>query len=267
MSTVEFLETGFGSLSYEDTGGNGRLILCVPGMGDLRTVYRFVGPAFQSQGYRVVSMDVRGMGASSQSWPDYSESAIASDMVELIRKINRGPAIIIGNSISAGAAVCAAADHPELVSALVLIGPFARQVPISRLMVALFRLAIGGPWGASTWANYQARKLYPTFRPGDMVDYSAKLKQNLHEVGRMKAFRKMTKTDHRVSESKLSDVRVPALIVMGTRDPDFSDPAAEARLLSGSLRGKFEMVEGAGHYPQAEMPKEFMEIVTPFLER
>lgn len=267
MGTVEYLETELGKISYEDTGGDGKLILCVPGMGDLREVYRFVGPALHAQGYRVVSMDIRGMGKSSASWPDYSESAIASDMAALIRKLDNGPGVIIGNSISAGAAVCAAADNPELVSSLVLIGPFARQVTVSRMMVMLFRLAIGGPWGASTWVNYQAGKLYPTIKPDDIAEYSTSVKRNLQEGGRMSGFRKMAKTDHRLSESKLSEVSVPALIVMGTKDPDFPDPAAEAELLSERLRGEFKLIEGAGHYPQAEMPKVFLDTVMPFLKR
>jgi pimeloyl-ACP methyl ester carboxylesterase len=43
---------------------------------------------------------------------------------------------------------------------------------------------------------------------------------------------------------------------MGTKDPDFPDPAAEARLIAGRLRGDVVMIEGAGHYPQAEFAEE-----------
>jgi hypothetical protein len=42
---------------------------------------------------------------------------------------------------------------------------------------------------------------------------------------------------------------------MGSRDPDFKDPAAEARWIADRVRGRVFMVEGAGHYPQAEMPE------------
>jgi pimeloyl-ACP methyl ester carboxylesterase len=41
---------------------------------------------------------------------------------------------------------------------------------------------------------------------------------------------------------------------MGTRDPDFSDAAAEARWLAGQLGADSLLVDGAGHYPQTEMP-------------
>jgi pimeloyl-ACP methyl ester carboxylesterase len=52
----------------------------------------------------------------------------------------------------------------------------------------------------------------------------------------------------------VSQSRVPALVVMGSRDPDFPDAAAEARWLAGELGADSLIVEGAGHYPHAEMP-------------
>jgi hypothetical protein len=40
---------------------------------------------------------------------------------------------------------------------------------------------------------------------------------------------------------------------MGSRDPDFKQPAEEARWVAGQLGGEVVMVEGAGHYPHTEM--------------
>ncbi len=44
---------------------------------------------------------------------------------------------------------------------------------------------------------------------------------------------------------------------MGSKDPDFPSPEAEARLLAEHLSGEVAIIEGAGHYPQAEMPEQF----------
>jgi pimeloyl-ACP methyl ester carboxylesterase len=44
------------------------------------------------------------------------------------------------------------------------------------------------------------------------------------------------------------------LVVMGERDPDFADPAAEARWIAERLHGEVVLVPGAGHYPQVEEP-------------
>ena len=45
-------------------------------------------------------------------------------------------------------------------------------------------------------------------------------------------------------------------MIMGSKDPDFPDPQAEASLVADRLRGKFVMIDGAGHYPHAEVPRE-----------
>ncbi len=267
MAQTEFLERNGGRIAYEDSGGAGPLVLCVPGMGDLRSVYRFAVPAFAAHGYRTVTMDVRGMGDSSVSWSDYSESAIGSDILALVEHLHAGPAIVIGNSISGGAAIWAAAERPDLVARLVLVAPFGRQVPLPRFKIFLFRLALARPWGASTWANYQAEKLYPSAKPGDWEDHRRSVLANLREPGRMKAFQRMAGTDHRSAEVRLPRVRVPVLVVMGTADPDFPDPRAEAALLAGRLHASTILLEGAGHYPQAEVPRAFSDGVLEFLGR
>jgi pimeloyl-ACP methyl ester carboxylesterase len=54
---------------------------------------------------------------------------------------------------------------------------------------------------------------------------------------------------------------------MGERDPDFPDPAAEARLIAGRLNAEVVIVPGAGHYPQAEYPEVVTPAVLAFLAR
>lgn len=267
MSELKFLNRNEGKIAYEDSGTGGTLVVCAPGMGDLRSVYRFVAPEFAARGYRMVTLDVRGMGDSSVAWRDYSESAIGSDLVALIEHLAAGPAIVIGNSISAGAAVWAAAERPDLVAGLVLVGPSVRQLPVSRFKLFFYRLALARPWGASVWANYQAKRLYPSVKPDDLESYHRAILANLREPGRMKAFQRMAGTDHRAAEARLARIRTPVLIVMGGADADFPDPKAEADLLAGRLHGTAVVLDGAGHYPQAEMPAAFSDRVLEFLGR
>ena len=77
--------------------------------------------------------------------------------------------------------------------------------------------------------------------------------------GHWRAFTATTHTSHAPVEARLGEVRAPALVVMGSRDPDFRDPKAEAELIAGRLDAEMLMVPDAGHYPQVEYP----EIVTP----
>ena len=254
-----------GEIAYDDTGGSGLVVICLPGMGQLRSIYRFVTPGLRDAGYRVVTMDIRGMGNSTSRWSDYSESAIASDVVALVEQLQVKQVVIIGNSISAGAAVCASADHPDVVSGLVLVGPFVRQVPIPWWKVLAFRLAIAGPWGLGTWVNYQAQKLYPKSKPADLDEYNKALRNNLQESGRMDAFRRMATTDHRSSDARLDKVKTPVLVIMGGADPDFPNPEAEGKQIAQKLGGQLDLLPGLGHYPQAEEPDAFLNSMVKFL--
>lgn len=130
----------------------------------------------------------------------------------------------------------------------------------------LFRLALMQPWGAGFWTNYQGKNLYPSAKPADMDSFNNAVRAMLHEPGRLKALQRMAATDHRAAEARLDQVRVPSLIIMGGADPDFPDPLSEAELVANRLQGKSVILEGAGHFPQAEVPSAFDDQVLDFLK-
>ena len=250
---TQFVDLTEGKLAYDETG-SGPLVVCVPGMGDLRGEYRFLVPQLVAAGYRVVTMDVRGHGETSVSWKDYSVAGVGSDILALIRHLDAGPAIVVGNSMAAGAAIWAAAEAPELVSGLALIGPAVRGE-----MNLGYRLLVGAlfarPWGPAAWLRYY-QGLFPARKPEDLAAYAAALKHNLSQPGRLEALHADDAGIQSFFRSpRLSQVHLPTLVVMGTRDPDFKDPQAEAEWVAAQLGGACRMVEGAGHYPQSEMPE------------
>ncbi|CAN5856066.1 alpha/beta hydrolase [soil metagenome] len=262
MNTYSLAHQG-GTLVYDEIG-DGPLVICVPSMGDLRAEYRFLAPQLAASGYRVISLDVRGHGATSANWPDYSVGAIGSDLLALLRSLNAGPAIIIGTSMAAGAAVWAAAEAPELVSGLVLIGPFVHGEP-SRLGKLLYTALFARPWGAAMWLWYYST-LYPTKKPADFAQYSAALRANLAEPERMKALWRMITASKAAAASRLAQVTAPVFVLMGSKDPDFKTPEVEAQWVAENLRGKYKMIPGAGHYPQAEMPEVTAPLILEFLQ-
>jgi pimeloyl-ACP methyl ester carboxylesterase len=252
----KFLARPGGRIAYDDAG-EGRLAVLVPGMGDLRAEYRLLVPELLAAGYRVVAMDVRGHGQSSTGWSDYSASAIGSDVVALLRQLDAGPALLVGTSMGAGVVAWAAAEAPDLVRGTVLVGPFVRDpvdMPKWKLAVMQAVMAVGfnGPWGPAAWGAYFA-SLFGT-APADLADYKAALVANLREPGRMDALRGMLSASKADAAARLHEVTAPVLVVMGTKDPDFTDPKREADAVAGLLRGSVLMVEGAGHYPQVEQP-------------
>lgn len=262
----QYLEHAGGRLAYDDSGGNGPLVLCVPGMGELRGEYRFLRPLLTEAGCRVVTLDVRGHGETSVRWPDYSVGAIGEDIVAVLRALKAGPAVVVGTSMAAGAAVCAAAAAPERVAGLVLIGPFVRDLQPAWQRQMLYNLLLARPWGVSVWARYFA-SLFPAVKPADFAAYTARQQSNLREPGRLDGLRAMMLASKQASESALAQVRAPVLVIMGTGDPDFKDPAAEARDLAGRLHGTVQLIERAGHYPQVEMPEQTGRAIAAFIQQ
>jgi pimeloyl-ACP methyl ester carboxylesterase len=286
--TTRFLEIGDGRIAYDDTAelgtvesgtvdsgtvesgagelgaGNGPVVLCTPGLGDHRASFRHLRPLLVEAGYRVVTMDLRGEGESTAHWPDYSTPAIASDIVALARHLNAGPIVLLSNSYTGGPSFLAAAEEPDLFSALVLTSPFARvqpplSAPLRAAMVAVSHITAG-------WVGYWST-LFKTRKPADFAQARKALAANLREPGRMAALRGMLASNQAPGEAAAPRVGCPVLVVMGSVDPDFKDPAAEGALVAGMVsNGRLHIVEGSGHYPQTEFPRETADAVIPFLK-
>jgi pimeloyl-ACP methyl ester carboxylesterase len=269
LPTTLFLERAGGRLSYDVTG-SGPLVVAAPGLGDLRASYRFVVPDLVAAGYRVATVDLRGHGSSSTGWSDYSETAVAEDLIALVEHLAApgARAVLIGNSYSGGAAVVAAASHPALVAGLVLSGAFVRDVPQTALQKASTWLVARTPFGRRLWNAY-VPSLYPGNKPADFPARHAALKTNLAEPGRFAAVAAMATGSHATAEAALPQVTAPTLVVMGTKDPDFPDPGAEAQLTADRLAGTADvvLVDGAGHYPHAQRADVVSPAITSFLHR
>jgi pimeloyl-ACP methyl ester carboxylesterase len=264
-ATTLYLARPDGRIAY-DVSGEGPLVICVPGMGDLRSSFRFLAPDLLATGYRVATMDLRGHGDSDATFAAYDDVATGTDLLALVRELGGGPAILVGNSMGAGAATWAAAEAPELVSGLVLIGPFVRNPPTSRASTLMFRAALLKPWGPAAWNAWYA-KLYPGTPPQDLDAHRARIRESLARPGHWKAFVATTHTTHAPVEARLGEVRAPALVVMGDKDPDFKDPAAEAAFVGERLGAAVVMVPGTGHYPHVQAPATVTPAVVDFLAR
>ncbi|AXH95482.1 alpha/beta fold hydrolase [Ornithinimicrobium avium] len=167
------LDRDDGQIAYEILG-EGPLVVCVPGMGELRSSYRHTMRPLGEAGLRVAAMDLRGHGGSSTPFASYDDVAAATDAIALVEELG-GPAVLVGSSMGAGAAVWAAAERPDLVAGLVLLGPFVRDAPISPLRAWAFRLAMSGFWAPTVWHRLQPT-LYPRPRPADFAEHRAAIR-------------------------------------------------------------------------------------------
>ena len=121
-----------------------------------------------------------------------------------------------------------------------------------------------GPWKILLWSMYY-RTLYPTNQPADFDAYINDLKISLGEPGRFEAFRGLAADPRTASEERLDQVTAPTLVIMGTKDPDWPDPIAEAEFIQEQLSAELVLIDGAGHYPQTEMPEKTAPAIIEFL--
>ena len=272
---TEFLEVEGGRIAYEVTG-EGPLVVLLPGMGIRRDFYGSLAAQLVAAGYRVAVADLRGNGESSTGWASYTRTDTAADTLALIGHLG-GPAVIVGHSFSGGSATIAAAQAPDLVSAIVEIGPFTRVPKIS--LGALLRnpryrkgtlllIATGLTGSVGTWTRYLDHA-FPGPKPAGYSELISALQANLREPGRMAATRKMGQSRPADAEAKLASIRCPALVIMGTLDPDWPDPGAEADAIVAAMPtglGRAVMIDGAGHYPHTQFPDQVAAAMLPFLK-
>jgi len=270
---TEYLTIDEGTIAY-DLSGEGPLVVLAHGMGDSRHSYRFVVPALVAAGYRVANVDIRGCGDSSTEWTGYSRTDIAGDLVALVRHLG-GPAVIVGQSISGGAATIAAATAPDLIVGLAELAPFTRKqsVDLGGLLrvkshragtIELAKVMMSG--SLKSWLAYLDLAI-PT-KPADWSSERARIEATMSRPEHMAALRAMTKTSPTDAGAHLAGVRCPVLVIEGSADPDWADPRAEGERIIADLStglGELAVIEGAGHYMHTETPAELLGLLLPFL--
>lgn len=272
---TEYLDIAGNTLAYDVTG-QGPLVVLAHGIGDSRHSYRFLAPALAAAGYRVANVDIRGCGDSSLGWDGYRRTDIAGDLVALVRHLG-GPAVIIGQSISGGAATIAAATAPELITGVIELAPFTRAqafdlgglVRVKRFRTGYFQLAQVLVRGSlSSWRKYLDVAM-PT-KPADWDSELARIEAKLSEPGRMKALQAMCKASPSDAGAQLPKVTCPVLVIEGSADPDWADPRAEGEKIIADLPGglgELVVLDGAGHYPHVQMPDQVLALALPFLAK
>jgi pimeloyl-ACP methyl ester carboxylesterase len=272
---TEHLDIAGNTIAY-DVIGQGPLVVLAHGIGDSRHSYRFLAPVLAAKGYRVVNVDIRGCGDSSLEWDGYSRTDIAGDLVAVVRHLG-GPAVIIGQSISGGAATIAAATAPDVIAGIIELAPFTRAQPfdlgglvrVKRFRSGYIQMALVIMRGkVENWKKYLDVAL-PT-KPADWGSELARIEAKLTEPGRMKVLQSMCKTSPADAGRHLSNVKCPVLIIEGSADPDWADPRAEGEKILADLPrglGELAVLEGGGHYPHVQMPDEVVALTLPFLDR
>jgi pimeloyl-ACP methyl ester carboxylesterase len=210
-------------------------------------------------------MDLRGFGESSIAWDDYTPGAIAVDVLALLDHLGIERAVLVGSSYTGATVVKAAGDAPERVAGIVLIDAFVENLPQNALMRGIVH-TMGTTlvhWPAF-WGFYHRKLAYPGGKPADFDAYVNGLVAALRTPGRKTATRGHVRGDA-APVGWTAAVRCPALVVMGTKDPDFPKPEVVADRQVAALGARKAMIEGSGHYPMADNPRAVADALLPFL--
>jgi len=228
--------------------------------------------------HRVVVFDPRGNGKSDRppNVEAYAESEFARDALDVLDATGTEQAVVVGLSRGTQRALLLAAEHPERVLGLVLIGPW---FPASRSLGGLRYRIMFHPWVQSrftrrpivtrSWAKVNAVHFRRDFR--DFVEWFAGMVTS--EAHSTKGFDDVVEwgleTDpDTLALTVLADaaapvtrsdqlalarrVRCPVLVISGKKDKVTSH--ADARALAKATGGELVAIEGGDHLPEGRQP-------------
>lgn len=107
-------------LHYLDWGGDGEIMLLVPGLSHTAHTYDAIAPAFRDR-YRVIAVTRREHGASDKSESVVALETLVDDLADFLALFTSKPAVITGQSFAGIEISRLASEHPELVRALIFL--------------------------------------------------------------------------------------------------------------------------------------------------
>jgi pimeloyl-ACP methyl ester carboxylesterase len=259
-------ERAGGRIAYEVYGSGDPPIMFVPPWIIVHSrIWKAQIPDFARR-HRVITWDARGNGRSDRPLEPaaHNDEALAGDLLAVLDASGTTSAVLVGLSGAAVPAIMVAAEHPDRVLGLVLIGP---SVPLGDRLPERdvpFEAVLDSDEG---WAKQNIHFWRRDFRAflefffGRAVNEPHSTKQIEDAVGYGSTTDPETlgATMHAESLDKDKFLRMctslhcPVLIIQGDRDA-ISGPSRGIELARAIPHARFEILEGAGHIPNARDP-------------
>ncbi|GAA5960157.1 hypothetical protein JCM8115_002530 [Rhodotorula mucilaginosa] len=192
-----------------------KTIIFVHGLGGSLTNY---APVIQASGlaesaYKVVSFDFEGHGLSPASGPATTVEGYAASIGEVLDAVKSQKAVVVGHSLGGLIATTFAAQHPERVEKLVLLGPVKKFAP-------------GGVEALT--------KRAATVREGGMISVAATV-ANAGVSAKTNSSRTLAKSIVRASllTTPAEGYAQACLAAAGATDPDYSKITAPTLIFAG----------------------------------
>ena len=229
--------------------------------------------------HRVIALDVPGFGFSDRPRGAVTLPAFARGVAGAVDALGeKRPLHVIGNSLGGAIALQLLAHEPDRVASLVLVNSagFGSEVTVLLRMLAM---PVVGPLSTRRTTRASARVLERTIfadrslatkervdhalAVGRQPDAGAVMRETAVELATGRGVRPEWR---RRLAAAAAQHRRPTLIMWGDRDR-----VLPAHHLNEARRAfphaETHLLPGIGHMPQIECPKEFADLVVPFLTR
>jgi 3-oxoadipate enol-lactonase len=239
---------------YYETLGEGPAIIFAHGVGGNHAGWFGQLRDFSAR-YRVISLDQRGFGNSSDA-EQAGRTEMADDLGRVMDALKLDRAILVAQSMGGGACIGFTCRHPQRVSALVLadtlVGLTLPQ-DLEREMEKV-RTATANLTQIERVIGRQTRER----DPDRAILYSQIASFNRVNLRTIKGeFENFT-------VKQLAETRIPTLFVVG--EDDILAPPHIVRAVHELIPGsKFHLIPGAGHSAHFEQPAAFNAAVLDFL--
>ena len=199
---------------YYEISGDGEPLVLIAGLGTDLTIYRPIIDRL-SKKYRVVAFDNRGVGRTDKPDIPYTIEMMADDTAGLLRATGIKQAHVLGFSMGGRIAMALALQHPDLVKSLILTSTSPRQ----RNTRSMLRLRL--------------MSLMPTRR-------LRKYPQPYYAFNRQ-----LIESRSYDCSDRLSEIKVPTLILHGTKDK--LAPLETAEAMNKRIKGSEMKTYEGGH--------------------
>lgn len=278
-----------GPFGWVDHGGpeDGPVVVAVHGLGASHATWHDLAPLLAGD-CRVLAVDLAGHGRTPRAGRSSSVRANCQLLGRFLDEVVGRPAVLLGSSMGAAISVLHAAEHPERVAGLALVGPalprlrtdvpdraLARQVALfavpgiaeralarrrSRLGAEAFvdatlALTCADPSRVSPGLRAQAVAVVEDRANG--ADAEAAFLEAARSLGllvaRAAAYRRL-----------LASVTAPGIVLQGAHDR-LVPPSGVRQLAALQPSWPVHVLDGVGHVPQAEAPALTAQLLLPFL--
>jgi 3-oxoadipate enol-lactonase len=263
-----YAKSGAAEIYYETAGAGPALIFVHAGVSDSR-MWDSQFDLFAAK-FRVVRYDHRGFGKSKM--PD-GAYALRDDLLNVVRHLGIAKAVFVGCSMGGAAVVDFALEHPEMVSALVLVGSGVSGLnDSSQLTAAAIKHWTELITAVRDGDVERARELDGNYwidgpsRDAARIDplYRERARELHRENFSLANFARIEEPLKPPAIGRLREIAAPTLIMIGDDDSEDLVTLAD-RLAAEIANARLVTVANAAHLPSLEHPAQFNRILSEFL--